>query len=493
MMALLTGLRASKTSCANSRTVLWVVVIVLLLPLLTTGCNRASQPAASERAPAGTRVVITPGASSVDLESNAGESAVSASATSEPEQAESGTNGAVGGEGEVDVAAEPPPAVPAEMLTGAETEPFAPLDANGAEAVVAERPLSEIMPELFVSTTLPLTSMLPISGTDALDQAVLQGGTPAREPVPISSLWQPASPVPLIESWSQTDNFLILGTDRVDDAVNWRTDVIMVVGLDRAQRRAAVFSIPRDLLVPIPDRGWGRINTVDFIGQERINVEGGGPALVANVIENTLGVPIQHWVRVEMEGFEQLVDAVGGVTIHLDCPFYEPIYDLSLGSWTYFSLPPGEVTLSGEEAHWYARLRMRETDFGRAQRQRQLLWALRDKMLSANLVLRLPELWRALDGQFVTDLSLLEIVELAQFSLPLNASRVHAGALTYPELQGFTSSSGGAVLRVSSTSAVQAKIDSIWTSAPMADAAKPEDETCPAPPPGAPIYETASP
>lgn len=473
-----------------------------MVALLAAGCNRsARQPAASERAPAQAEI-DAPVAEPTTVPTTVSATVPAAVPAAVPATVQPAAENSVAAPSAADATpaaapdavsgAETPPEVPAEMLAGASAPPFTPLDANGGQPTVAERPLSEIMPELFMSSTLPLTGTIAVSGTDVLDQAVLAGDAPPSEPVPLDSLWQPARPVPLIESWSQTENFLILGTDRVNDSVIWRTDVIMVVGLDRAARRAAVFSIPRDLYVPIPDRGWGRINTVDYIGQERINVEGGGPALVANVIENTLGVPIQHWVRVEMEGFEQLVDAVGGVTIHLDCAFYEPIYDLTLGGWTYFSLPPGDVTLSGEEAHWYARLRLRETDFGRARRQRQLLWGLRDKMLSANLVLRLPDLWQAMDGQFATDLSLLEIVELAQFGLPLNASRVHAGALTYPELQGFTSPSGGSVLGISSTGAIQTKIDSVWESAPMSDATKPEDEVCPAPPPGAPIYESVS-
>jgi len=350
---------------------------------------------------------------------------------------------------------------------------------------VMDRSLAEIMPGLFITETELL------SGTDAPDPLAteLAAGAPApAEPVPIASLWHPAPPVPLLPSWQETENYLILGTDRRADESFWRTDVIMVVGLDRKGRRAAVFSIPRDLYVPIPQRGWGRINTVDFIGQVRLNVEGGGAALVADVLQTTLGIPIQHWMRVDMRAFEELVDAVGGVTIHLECPFYEPIIDLNTRAWTYFSLPPGEVTLNGEEAHWYARLRLRESDFGRAQRQRQLLWALRDKMLRANLVLRIPDLWRALDGKFDTDLSLREIVELAQFGLPLNASRVSTGALTYPELSDYTTPDGGAVLRIRSTEQVQAKLDSLWDGPFMSEISRPANESCPPPPPGAPIF-----
>lgn len=345
---------------------------------------------------------------------------------------------------------------------------------------VLDRPLSEILPGLFVTETAEF---------EALSQT-LRNSAPPRTPVPISSLWQAAPPVRPIESWSKTENYLILGTDRRPEWEIWRTDVIMVVGLDRAQRRAAVFSIPRDTYVPIPGHGWDRINTADIIGERSLNVEGGGPALVSAVISNTFGVPTHHWVRVDMDGFEELIDAVGGVTIHLECPFYEPIVNLNTGGWTYLSLPAGENTLDGDTAHWYARLRLRESDIGRAKRQRQLLWALREKMLSANLIVRLPQLWSALQGKFSTDLTLLEIVDLAQWGLPLNASRIHTGALTTKELPPWTTPGGGAVLRIADINLVQSTIDSVWEGALMADAVAPDNGVCPAPPPDAPAFPT---
>ena len=339
--------------------------------------------------------------------------------------------------------------------------------------------LEEIMPQLF--------------DTDILTEEFEIDGPVSGTPVDVASLWQPAPPVPPIESWSNTENYLILGTDRRPNWEIWRTDVIIVVGLDRAKRRAAIFSIPRDFYVPIPGRGYSRINTADFLGEKRLNVKGGGPALVSAVIRNTLGIPIHHWVRVEMTGFEDLVDAIGGVTIHLNCPFYEPIIDLNTGGWGYFSLPAGDVTLDGEDAHWYARLRLRGSDFGRSRRQRQLLWGLREKMLNANLILRLPDLWSALSGKFETDLGLLDVVQLAQFGLPLSSDRVHAGALTSKELQPFTSSAGASVMRVANLQLVQDTLDAVWDGAPMAVQNHNETETCKPPPRGAPIFPTPTP
>ena len=134
---------------------------------------------------------------------------------------------------------------------------------------------------------------------------------------------------------------------------------------------------------------------------------------------------------------------------------------------------------------------MRTSDYGRARRQRQLLWALRDQMLDGNLVLRLPELWTALDGKYQTDLSLLDFVNLAQFGLPLSDDRVRAGALTDRELQPFISPAGAQVLRVANLTRVQETIDNVWNAETLAEVNHNEPDECKPPPRGAPIFDAA--
>ena len=119
-----------------------------------------------------------------------------------------------------------------------------------------------------------------------------------------------------------TDNYLVLGADQRPGWESWRTDSIMVVAIDPKTEQVGIISIPRDLYVDIPGYGKERINSVDYIGEKK-KYPGGGPALAARVISDTLGIPIQHHVRIEMEGLVRLVDALGGVDVTLDCPLYE--------------------------------------------------------------------------------------------------------------------------------------------------------------------------
>jgi LCP family protein required for cell wall assembly len=326
---------------------------------------------------------------------------------------------------------------------------------------------------------------------------------PPRRPQEVTPLPVPAAGVPNIQpsvetpmgpafNWSSTENYLILGTDRRAGGGGWRTDTVMILGLDRELNRAAVFSIPRDLYVQIPEYGWGRINQVDYLGEQR-NGFGGGPQLMSQVLSSTLGISTGHWVRLQMDGFVDIVDAVGGVTVHLDCPFFEPILNASTNAWDYFVLPAGDVKLDGESAYWFVRLRYRESDIGRGRRQRQFLWALRDQLLNTNLVTRLPELWNAFQNFISSDLSLPQLLELANYGLSLDAANVRAAGLTLNDLQNYTTPEGAAVLRIADPARVRNIVEGIWSAPAMVDTNRQDSNNCTPLPPGVTIDLPAEP
>ena len=279
-------------------------------------------------------------------------------------------------------------------------------------------------------------------------------------------------------AWAETDNFLVLGIDRDVNEGSWRTDTIMIVGFDRKNGRTAVLSVPRDLYVNIPNYGWSRINNVDYVGERVLGVEGGGPALMSEVLNQTLGVATNHWVRVEMSGFQAIVDAIGGVTVHLDCPFYEPIFNLDTNAWEYYTLPAGDVWMDGETAYWFVRLRLRESDIGRSKRQRQFLWAMREQALNANLLLRFPELWSAFRETFTTDLSLFEMLEYARFGMGIEAENVRATGIALGELETYITDNGANVLRISHPARVAAVVNGVWDAPAMVDAYRQDATRC---------------
>ena len=99
-----------------------------------------------------------------------------------------------------------------------------------------------------------------------------------------------------------------------------------------------------------------------------------------------------RFVRVDMEGFTEIIDAVGGVDVDVECPL------------TDLEIETGMHHFDGETALLYARSRITTNDFDRSRRQRKLLMALWEQALTVDLIPRLPPLWFAMGGAFETDL-----------------------------------------------------------------------------------------
>jgi len=216
---------------------------------------------------------------------------------------------------------------------------------------------------------------------------------------------------------SERVNILLLGTDkRSGDTGPSRTDTMIVLTVDSRTKTGGMLSIPRDVWVSIPGYSEGRINTAHFVG-DRDRYPGGGPALAKKTVQYTLGVPIHYYVRVNFEGFERLVDAIGGITIDVK----EAIHDTKFpdGSYGFMTvdIPAGLQHMNGKTALQYARTRHGSSDFVRARRQQDVIKAVRDKMLSLDLPLtRIPEMLRIVGDSVQTDLSLNEMYSLAKLA-----------------------------------------------------------------------------
>lgn len=301
-------------------------------------------------------------------------------------------------------------------------------------------------------------------------------------PPPPTATATPA-PTPDLARLKRTENFLVLGADVRPGPWMMHTDSIMLMALDNQTQQVGVLSVPRDLWVDIPGWGADRINSAYFLG-DYTKYKGGGPALAKAVAEKTLGVPIQHVVLIKMDGLAQLVDALGGVTVKLDCPLYEqtpdPKHPDRMVNW---SLPAGEVKLNGEDARKFATYRYLTTDFGRAQRQQQLIWAIRNRAKSLDILPRIPALWSALSGTFSSDLNVIDVLRLARFGLNLDASKVTGAALAPDVIKPYTTKGGAAVLVIKDKASLDKRLSEMFTAKPLADLGKTNGK-CPAAPAG---------
>lgn len=194
------------------------------------------------------------------------------------------------------------------------------------------------------------------------------------------------------------------------------TDTVMIASIDLGTRRAAFLSLPRDLFVPIPDTGLStKLNSLYQYGLSRDE----GADTVRRAVEDITGLDIPYYVTVDFDGFEKIVDEIGGVTVLSDRDILDTRYPGKNYAYETFELSKGWHTLDGATALKYARERHSdpEGDFGRAKRQQQILKAFQEKVFSARTLLNAPAVGRMLDtlGESVrTDLSVPEMLAFAE-------------------------------------------------------------------------------
>jgi len=206
-------------------------------------------------------------------------------------------------------------------------------------------------------------------------------------------------------------------------------------------------SIPRDLWVEIPGFKHNRINTAYMLG-EAYNLPGGGPALAQQTVENLLGVPVTYFAVIDFHTFERLIDEIGGIDVLVK----ERIRIAPIGAESSY-LEAKPYHLNGAEALAYARVRKNAGgDFGRAERQQQVVLAALDRVVGFDvlpgLVARSPALYQELASGIRTNLSLEQIISLAWLVLKIPSDDVQSGYIGPPKMVGFyTRPDGAQVLR----------------------------------------------
>ena len=243
-------------------------------------------------------------------------------------------------------------------------------------------------------------------------------GTPvvALPPFDPDAPIQPAGyPTPAPWDGNGRVTVLVLGLDYRD----WsegnglaRTDTMILLTLDPEKGTAGMLSIPRDLWVNIPGYGYSKINTAFQTGEVNRHPSG-GPGLAIETVEQLLGIDIHFYVQVDFDTFVTMVDEIGGVKLEVP----EEIEVDPLGDAPPKTLAPGIQTLPGALALAYARARNTPGgDFDRAARQQQVILAIRDRVLSFDLIptliSRAPVLYQDLSQGVRTNLTLDQIVKL---------------------------------------------------------------------------------
>lgn len=211
-------------------------------------------------------------------------------------------------------------------------------------------------------------------------------------------------------------NILLLGTAGKGKPGQNLTDTLMVLSINSQNGQAALLSLPRDLYVSAPFLNFGtKINSVYQLG---LNNSGKDPRVAAEIIlktvEDATSLKLHYFVILNFDGFEKIIDSLGGINIQNERDIYDPRYPGPNYSYETFELKKGLHHLDGQTALKYARERHNdpEGDFGRAKRQQQIMEAVKNKFFSAQTLLdvfSLNEIFNALEENIVTDIAPQEI------------------------------------------------------------------------------------
>ena len=215
---------------------------------------------------------------------------------------------------------------------------------------------------------------------------------------------------------SDPTTILVIGTDGGRAAGRGdanRSDSLLLLRTDPGKHRLSYLSIPRDLRVEIPGYGTSKINAANQIG---------GPALTIDTVRALTGLPIDHVVVVDFDGFRELIDALGGITVDvpkpiLSNPFDCPYKPKKCREWEGWRFRKGPQHMDGRRALVYSRIRTNQldpsdTDISRGTRQQAVADAVGDEIASLGTFVRLPFNGESLAAPLATDLSAWELAQL---------------------------------------------------------------------------------
>lgn len=220
-------------------------------------------------------------------------------------------------------------------------------------------------------------------------------------------------------------SILLLGIeDYSTGGKDGRTDTMIVVTLNPHTKKMTMTSIPRDSRVPVAseDNKLDKINAAYSYG----SVNGYG-AIKASIdtVENYLHIPIDYYVTVNFQGFSKIIDELGGVDVDVPFDFWEK--DIFHND-KHINFIKGPMHLDGDQALAYVRMRKRDPrgDFGRNDRQRQVIKSVISQAISAKTIFKVDELSNILGENVQTDLKPAEIYALERAYSSMDSSKIES-------------------------------------------------------------------
>ncbi|MEK9159477.1 MAG: LCP family protein [Patescibacteria group bacterium] len=215
------------------------------------------------------------------------------------------------------------------------------------------------------------------------------------------------------------------------------TDTMMVASIDHDTNTVSMISIPRDFYVENEEVGWGtRINSI----YEYVLDETEDPLYAMDQlrgeIEEVFDVELHYYAKIDFQGFVDIVDALGGITVNVEQTIIDDAYPAPDGSdylYDPFYLEAGVQKLDGETALKYVRSRHNTSDFDRARRQQEVISAIKDKAMSMGMLTspsQIKDLYWAISSNFETDMELDEMLSLVDFAEGLTGDSIFSAVIS---------------------------------------------------------------
>jgi LCP family protein required for cell wall assembly len=293
--------------------------------------------------------------------------------------------------------------------------------------------------------------------------------------------------------WNGTErvNLLLLGIDSGPGRDEALTDTILVVSVDPVARTAAMVSVPRDTgFMPLPNtnvydnaRYPNKINQLSTDAAaaaqrwcpDLADAHNCGIRALERSVGLYLGIDIQYYAQVNLAGFARLIDALGGVPLCLDGDLVDPTYTDTGGrpGRMGITLPAGCRRYDGLDALAYARVRkgdlvlpdgtrQPQNDFKRAERQQEVLLALRNEVAAGDVIFELPGILDAIGHTVVTDFPRDKVGDLATLLPLVTGPNIERVVLGYPEYVNLPTNPNVNYLLRPKRSAIRAEMERLF-------------------------------
>jgi len=223
-------------------------------------------------------------------------------------------------------------------------------------------------------------------------------------------------------------NFVLLGMGGEGHDGPYLTDTMMIASFKPSTKEAAIFSLPRDMIVPLSQNDYRKINSIYSIGQSQ---NGQGGELVKEVLSKTFGIPIHYYAAIDFQGFVEMIDEIDGIEVEVENSFVDYQFPTADDKYQEVSFKSGQQEMDGLTALRFARSRHGNngegSDFARIKRQQKILLAAKDKVTSFNTLInpkKITKLYSLFTQYTATDLEPWEAVKLVHLAKSLNTQQV---------------------------------------------------------------------